>query len=97
MSEYGTLVVDEMIMTVTDVAFREQAIWLSGSIVANRVIAKGEILTGIRLHGSDGSLIANIPEAELVMPKRLKPGWRLVVSIDIHMDNQLAKWGGQVI
>ena len=95
MPEFGTLVVDEMIIKVTDVAFRDQAIWLSGAIVADRVIAKGEVLTGIRFHGSDGSLITNIPDAELVMPKGLQLGGRLVVSIDVRMDNQTSSWGGQ--
>lgn len=93
---YGTLIVDEMVITVTDVVFKEQAIRLSGSIVANRVIAKGEVLTGIRVHGSDGSLITNIPEAELVMPDDLQMGGQLTVSIDIRMDNQFSNWEGQV-
>ncbi len=93
MPESGILVVADLIMSVDDVAFRDQAIWLSGSIVADRVIAKGEVLTGIRWLGSDGSLITNIPDAELVMPDNLQPGGYLVVSIDVRFDTP--SWGGQ--
>lgn len=95
MPKFGTLVMDEVIMPIRKVEPRDGAIRLHGTIIARRSYAAGHHFSQIRWHGSDGSLITNVPDAALVLPDPLEPGYELRLALDVRFDDQLSAWEGQ--
>ena len=95
MTTLGTLILDEMVLSVTHISMDKEAFQLSGRLNATRSIARGELLTGLRVHGVDGSLITSIPDAVFTMTETLNVGDTLQLTIDVHMDNQTSEWAGQ--
>jgi hypothetical protein len=87
----GTVVLDEMIMAVTSVRLVGGAFNIQGKLFVSRPIPKGTVLHGAVVHGSDGELVANIPDLQITVPTKCRPGDELRLDLDVDLDNKTAQ------
>jgi hypothetical protein len=84
----GVLVVDEMPAPVYKVSFVEGTMRIKAALPITRKMSRHKPLTGIRLHGSDGSLVFNDPNKVIYLDQSAKPGDTLDFEYDLFIHDK---------